>query len=722
MPGPWDNYSIPDVPPPAPPPQDSAQPPLRFTVRPEGVKEPPKVDTPPSSGPWSKYEEPSVLGDVAKSAGIGVVKGGIGMAGLLGDARGAIETGVDALSNWIISKATTPEDQEKAQQVLAAFKNNRPARSFPTSAEVRKTVEDQTGPLYEPKTRAGRDAQAVGEFVPGALAGPGGTLAKIIKFAAIPGVASEEAGHATEGTALEPYKPYVKAGTAIATGGAAALVGRPATASRAIREQLPDYVTDVHVGQADAIIADAAARGVTLTWPEALSQVVGRPVLTDMQRVLESSPRTRAAMQDVHGGRPQEIATAAEGEFNNIVPASTSPSTVGPAVGTAADESVQGVRQAINRAADPFYRGSENVVLTPAEMAQVRAIPGYQTARDAVRNDEQLNRYVAHLPDNSVGFLNEVKKQLDRAATDATNPLSPRGIPNQQRAAGLTTDAATVRQAAIDADRTRGPLSAGSSSAYEVALGVEQQARERFLDPLLQGPLGRLADKDITTQKAISALFPEKPLFGSADEVSTAVSALAQRNPWAARQLVRAHLEQKLDEAFNAAGRGQEAAQFAGASFASKTLGSPVIGTQKMQNVRAAVEALPNGPQIWDGLSRFFEIAQATGTRQPIGSKTAFNEQELRNMASGSMVGNAAKTGLSPARWMSWASDAATKWQLGQNLDQLARIITDPNSGRLLQRIARAPRGSREAQLTAARVIAGSNASAADRRQSQEKP
>lgn len=686
----FDQY---DAPPPGAAPTPEGFTGSRITVRPPGADQ-----KPPAANYFDQYDV-SVPEDMTKSAGIGLVKGTIGLLGLPADAgslgaRGmrAIQSGVE----WALPSTATPPDA--SGETLTGV-------HLPGSADIRKGVEEVTGPLYEPKTRPGRYMQTAAEFVPGALAGPGGVIGNVAKFAVVPGIASEVAGEATHGTG---YEPYARAAAAIGAGGIASMVGRPATASRAIRDQLPEYVTDIHVGQAEALIADAAQRGVQLTWPEALSQVVGRPVLTDMQRVLESAPRTRATMQDVHGGRPQEIATAAEHEFGHIAPTTNAPSTVGPAVGEAAQGTLTDVRGTINAASEPFYTAAAQVRLTPQEMSQVRALPGYAEAAAAVRNDPQLARYVAGMPEDSVGFLNEVKKQLDQAGQNARAPIGPHGAPNAQRAAGYEQDAASARGIGVNA-----------SQEYAVALAVQEQGRRRFLDPLLQGPLGRLADKDITTQRAIEALFPANPLFGSADEVSTAVSALAQRNPWAARQLVRAHLEQKLDEAFNAAGRGQEAAQFAGASFANRTLGSPVIGTQRMQNVRAAVEALPNGPQIWDGLSRFFEIAQATGTRQPIGSKTAFNENELRNLSGGSAVGNVAKTGLSPSKWMTWANDAWTKWQLGQNLDQLARIITDPNSGRLLQRIARAPRNSREAQLTAARVIAGANLSDADRRQKQ---
>jgi hypothetical protein len=237
---------------------------------------------------------------------------------------------------------------------------------------------------------------------------------------------------------------------------------------------------------------------------------------------------------------------------------------------------------------------------------------------------------------------------------------------------------------------------------------MQAAARQRFLDPLKQGPLGKIAKQPdglgTTTQRAMDALFPESPLPGSQDEVATAVHALVAQGPrgqWAAQQLVRGHVEQKLNEAFDAS-KDPNAAQFAGAGATKNIVGSPVVPGQKFENVTAAVNALGNG--AGPGVQRFFDIAQATGWRAPIGSRTAFNEQDLHALGTGSMVGNIAKTAASPERWWNGAHDIWTKFQLGQNLDGLARVITDPNAAPIFRRIAQLPPNSREAQILAARL------------------
>lgn len=642
------------------------------------------VEGPAAWGAVPVEPEPSAVGtakDIAKSAGIGLVKGAIGLAGFPADAGNALNRGID----WAEEKlGVKPGGSEPSQP--PAF----------GSEDITKKVESLTGPLYNPKTTAGKITQTAAEFVPGAAIGGVAGIARRALVGGAAGAGSEVAGQATEGSQFEPW---IRLGTALGIGGATSMMTQPRSAQRFIRAQMPDYVNDRAVTHADALIQDAAQRGVTLTWPEALSQVTGRPVLTDMQRVLEGAKQTRAPMQQALGDRPAQIRTAAGAEIANIAPQTAQPSTIGPAAGAAAEGELGRVRQTINQASEPFYDRAKTFRLSAGEMAQVRAIPGFASAAKAVRKDPQLNREVAHLPSDSIGFLNEVKKVLDQQAENAASPVQQgRSV---QRAAGLGRDAQAVRDAAINSEAAAGQAN------YAQALNIQQLGRQRYLEPLLQGPLGKLADKNITTKNAVEALFPAEPIAGSQHEISTAVAALSRQSPGVARQLVRAHVEAKLNEAFDAAGRGQEAAGFAGAGMAQRLTGNPVVGTQRGENFRAAVQALPGGQQLWPGIERFLEIARATGARQPIGSKTAFNEAELHGMATGKSIANLAKTVASPGEWWHAAHEMWGKWQTGNNLNELARIITDPRSAEVFRRIARSPRATREAVNMAARVTVG---------------
>lgn len=622
-----------------------------------------------------------------KAADAGAVKGVSSLVGAPGDISDLGASGIHAATNYVEKKLGLPETPAPAQRPQTILD-----KIFPRSAEVAGRI--QQGLYggerpYEPQGTAEEYAKSVGEFIPAALIGPGGVAARTAQ-AILPGVTSETLGRVTKDTSWEHGART--AGALIGSAGAS-IASRPSTATRAIREQMPEGVTPQVVDDAAALVEASARQGIMLSWPEALSQVAGRPVLTNTLRHLEAAPQTEAQMAEFFSQRPQQVDAAARNTFNNLSPPNPAPSTIGPAVGRAAEDTVNDVRGTINNAARPFYDRASTVLLTQPEMAQVRALPGFREASDAVRNDPQLNRYVAGLPEDSVGFLNEVKKYLDQQRTNAAAPVNMQQ--NMQRSAGFGSDATAVRDAAVNA--TLGT----PARNLETALAIEHHGRERFLQPLLDGPLGKIAARDTTTKNAIEALFPENPLPNSAGEITRAVGELSSRNQRAARDLVRAHAESTFNEAAQNLQSGPN--QAGGAKFAARIVGNP----QQRENLEAAVTAMvPNGNQVWRGFNNLLETLEATGTRQGIGSRTSYNDEFLREAAKGGIVGDVIKTTANPTRMGQKFVDRYERWKLGDNLGDLATILTDPGSVNLLRAIARMPPGSGQAQSVASRLVA----------------
>lgn len=639
----------------------------------------PEAPSKPAADDWSAFPEKktdygAIAKDVAKSAGVGVARGVIGIGGMAGDLSNLGAKGIEKASDFI-------SDQIGVDRYVRP-KGGSILDNIPTSASLTKNVEGVTGEFYKPQTTPGHYAETVGEFLPAAIAGPGGIGRKVAMQAVLPGIASEAAGQASAGTELEPY---ARAGAGILAGLGGAALSRPSGSAQAIRSQLPEGITQAVVDDARSLMVTAKAKGIDLTWPEALSQASGKPVLSDTQRILESAPSSRARMQDFYAERPRQVDQAALNEFDRIAPGTRNPSQIGPQIGEAARENIGDVRKTINAASEPYYKAAESQLFTPQEFAVVKTIPGYKESLEAVRKAPDAWR-IAHLPDNSVGVLDKVKQHFDQQAKNAGSKFNPGQ--NQSVQSSHEMSASATKQAGII-----------KSAEYETALAIQQQAREQFLEPLLQGPLGRLAKKDVTTQKAIDVLFPTSPLPNSHNEIGDAVAALAKKNPGAATQLVRAHMESVFNEATKNLQGGPN--QFGAAKFANKLTGN----IQQRANLQAAVEALPNGKQIWQGVDNFLEAAEATGTRQAKGSLTAFNAQELRSMGGSNIIGETVKTGLSPGKWWSVVNDKWSQWKLGRNLDELARIFTDPKSAPVLKRIAGMPNGSREAQYLVSRLI-----------------
>ena len=167
---------------------------------------------------------PSVLADVAKSGGIGLAKGAIGLAGMPGDLGSLISSGYDKATNALGINPDT------AQTVKSVVGHLAPAVPFlgavaqgPTSHDIQSTIEGATGPLYKPQTVPGEYAQTIGEFAPAVFGGPESLAAKVGTRVLAPAIASETAGQATKGTAAEPY---ARVAGAVAGGGLASMVGR----------------------------------------------------------------------------------------------------------------------------------------------------------------------------------------------------------------------------------------------------------------------------------------------------------------------------------------------------------------------------------------------------------------------------------------------------------------------------------------------------------------
>jgi hypothetical protein len=549
---------------------------------------------------------------------------------------------------------------------------------------------------------------------------------KLVTQAAAPAVASIVAGR------LSDQNPYVKALAAFAAGGAGALASGPSSAESIIRSKIPASVTEGDITRAGQLIDHAQARGVTLTWPEALTRVTGQPVLTDTQRILESHGQTRVAMNDVLADRPAQIERAARNEFDQIGAKSAQPSSLGPQAGKAFEDTVQGVERARTNAVNPYY-----------EAAAKEHVPGPEVQGLVKNIDEAIASDKTGIVGNS---LKEIRQLLvETPGRPAVPPVrtareTPNGkiyevtpgkdavpetfltdIENLDRVRKYVRDKLEMPQIGQDAitkEQGRNIIGAidelkakmlASSDNFAQGKQLYQDITKKYVEPIMNGPIGKLANSDTTTSKAISVLFPQNPLPNSAGEVRDAVSALVKRRPAVAEELVRTHAEMVFNEAARELQGGANA--FSGAKFAKLIAGN----SQQRANLQSAVEALPNGAARWQGFEHLLDIMSATGSRQPRGSLTAFNELEIQSMSNSGLASVAAK-GASPGKWMTFASDAFKSWSLGRNLDRIAGILTDPRSGEALRQIVRIPAGSDRAVIAAGKIIAQASAATTEQR------
>lgn len=178
--------------------------------------------------------QPSTAADVAKSGGVGIAKGAIGLAGAVGDITDLGAKGIEAASNFVSDKLGMERYKRPEQSSML--------ENIPTSESITKAVEGQTGKFYEPKTTAGKYARTAGEFLPSSLLGPGSMGVKV-GTGLTAALGSEAAGQATEGTGAEPY---ARVAGALAGGLAPAAAGRAVTplAASPQRQRLVDILAD----------------------------------------------------------------------------------------------------------------------------------------------------------------------------------------------------------------------------------------------------------------------------------------------------------------------------------------------------------------------------------------------------------------------------------------------------------------------------------------------
>ena len=117
--------------------------------------------------------------------------------------------------------------------------------------------------------------------------------------------------------------------------------------------------------------------------------------------------------------------------------------------------------------------------------------------------------------------------------------------------------------------------------------------------------------------------------------------------------------------------------QTVGAAIARDWYSTP----QRLENVRAAVASLPNGSDALKALDNVMTVLRQTGMRQTTGSPTASNAANVGAFGPSSVT-NAA---IHPLKGVGEnLENAFTK----RSATNLAKILTDPNSAKLLKRIA----------------------------------
>lgn len=623
-----------------------------------------------SNGPMSRGE------DAARSGATGLAEGVLTLGTMPGDMGTAIGSGLGSVAGWM---GASPEKQ---QEIAAATRRATIfGQGLNTEEMYQLTQHDKWA--HQPQYTTGEYARTVGSFVPGALAlGPGagvkGAIGNTIKYGVIPGLTSETAGQVARqiDPALEPYARLLGALTGAA---GSAILSRPGTAERVLAGKLPQGVSPRDIDDAARIMQTGERMGIKLTWPEALARATdGRVNLTDLQRVVEQSKGGSDIMSPFMRARPGQVQQSGAAAFNELTAGAKmgDPVRVGLRIQSASKKTLDALRQRINNTTRKLYDAADIDMVDDVSFSILSRDPLFKDALEAVRELPEHSRFIAGLPDKSVGVFNEVKKYLDDIA-------GARSIGGKNQASSVYGGVAReVRDTAKAA-----------SPPYAKALERQETLRRNVLEPAEAGPLGKMAATEDLGQQG-QRLFPTKPLEGSEKVVGQTVRRLVRDDPNSAFQLVRSNLRQVFDESTQANMGG--ANEFGGAKFAATIRGN----AQQAKNLEAAIKALPEGEMRWNAFDDFLNVLETTGERLPANSATAFNQAAQRALRETGMVADVV-TGT--RTFGKSVMDRWAEFMLGKNSETLAKIFTDPSprTTMLLKSLAASKVPSRKAQIAA---------------------
>lgn len=600
-----------------------------------------------------------------------------GVAGAVSLPRTLADTAVDV--GQFISRKLVPLGDGEQQALLPL-----PSSVLgPTFQQTLSGVESVTGTFDAPESRPAKLAQTVSEFTTGAglMGGIRGAAARS-GIGATSGVASEAGGQMFEGTNAETPARVV--------GGV--LGSLTPAAVRAVRPRPEAIVRESLTGVPDEQLRAASqlqSRSQMLGTPLTAAEALDNPRLLNAQRVVEQSSGGGQILNDFIRRRTEGIAPAVNRVLDDIGPRGLIPEQVANRVQDAAVSSIDTARRGRTASTREMFQTAGRGRIPRNVIGSLRTDikRAMQDAPESAQKLlQKLDDRLASRP--TVGSINTVRQEL-REAIDLPS-INPNSVDSQTR--GIV-----------------GEILGKTSSVLEENSPLLKKANRRFqqisrdtVEPLTRGDVGRLANNDLDIANVGSRVKAQVKVIIDPDSarpqtIKQVARELGKSDPDALRDVVRLHLENSFDLASKAIQSGDNT--FKGAKFNVVLRGRP----QQQQNLKAAIESLPQGNARYQGFQNLMNVLEAQGRRRPVGSPTAFNEQELRALSGGGGVlarggSFVSSTGGALAQWLD-------DFRLGRNSQRMAELLTEPDSVDKLRQLARLDPKSRKAQALAITLL-----------------
>ena len=510
-------------------------------------------------------------------------------------------------------------------------------------------------PQNEPNTPALNIADFAIQAAPAVARGDIGSIPSFLKATGknlLPATVGGSAVELAKSSGIDnPFAQFaIGAGTMAASQAPFAL--RHTAAS--VANQATRNVTPEQLKMADALVKESYRLGSPITGAEALAKITGASPLTAVQRVVENLPQSSETMASFMAKRPQANEQMVANALRNISP--NQPTSATPMnFKNAAGELIGGAQKSLTENNDALYKKAGGVSVYPAPA--IFANDRIAEAVDAVTNTAKYG--VKNGNPNSFETLIAAKKYLNDEYQEQVKSAS--GL--KRGAGAVTSEAENLLSNYL---KEQSPEYARGAKNYENAYKTQFNA-------LNEGPVGQIAEGKVGAE----VLMPKTQISLYPTDIKRTVELLRRKDPSAVPDWTR----QQLEGIFNETGQNLQNGpnQFGGAKFAATIQGNK----QQKANLQALVQESA-GMQAYQGFERVLNNLEAQGTRQGAGSATSFNNQFQRELSEGGPLA-AAKLVFKP-------SEVATKyeeWQLGKNANKLADMLTNPNSIKQLQDLAR---------------------------------
>lgn len=528
-------------------------------------------------------------------------------------------------------------------------------------------------PQNEPNTPALNIADFAIQAAPAVARGDIGSIPSFLKATGknlLPATVGGSAVELAKSSGIDnPFAQFaIGAGTMAASQAPFAL--RHTAAS--VANEATRNVTTQQMKMADDLVRESYRLGSPITGAEALAKITGASPLTAVQRVVENLPQSSETMASFMAKRPQANEQMIANALRNISP--NQPTSATPMnFKNAAGELIGGAQKSLTENNDALYKKAGGVSVYPAPA--IFANDRIAEAVDAVTNTAKYG--VKNGNPNSFETLIAAKKYLNDEYQEQVKSAS--GL--KRGAGAVTSEAENLLSNYL---KEQSPEYARGAKNYENAYKTQFNA-------LNEGPVGQIAEGKVGAE----VLMPKTPISLYPADIKRTVELLRRKDPSAVPDWTR----QQLEGIFNETGQNLQNGpnQFGGAKFAATIQGNK----QQKANLQALVQESA-GMQAYQGFERVLNNLEAQGTRQGAGSATSFNNQFQRELSEGGPLA-AAKLVFKP-------SEVATKyeeWQLGKNANKLADMLTNPNSIKQLQDLARTKPNTAKERLLVNSLIGG---------------